>query len=101
MPVFAFEAIKKDGQKVKSEVTAESKDEAIRKIEDKGLHPTRIKAEKKSPFGSKKSGFKGKKTGGKFGGKPVESVLRAGPRRATTGRLQCASPGYLQERCSR
>ena len=70
MPVFAFEAIKEDGEKVKSEVTAESKDEAIRKIEDKGLHPTRIKAEKKSPFGSKKSGFKGKKPGGKFGGKP-------------------------------
>ena len=70
MPVFAFEAIKADGEKVKSEVTAASKDEAIRKIEDKGLHPTRIKAEKKSPFGSKKSGFKGKKPGGKFGGKP-------------------------------
>ena len=70
MPVFAFEAIKEDGQKVKSEVTAESKDEAIRKIQDKGLHPTAIKAGKKSPFGSKKSGFKGKKPGGKFGGKP-------------------------------
>ena len=84
MPVFAFEAIKKDGQKVKSEVTAESKDEAIRKIQDKGLRPTvikaekikaeKIKAEKKSSFGSKKSGFKGKKSGGKpggkFGGKP-------------------------------
>ncbi|MFP6631990.1 MAG: hypothetical protein VCD16_05100 [Planctomycetota bacterium] len=69
MPVFAFEAIKEDGQKVKSEVTAESKDEAIRKIEDQGLHPTRVKAEKKNPFGSKKSGFKGKKPGGKFGGK--------------------------------
>ena len=69
MPVFAFEAIKEDGQKVKSEVTAESKDEAIRKIEDKGLRLTRIKAEKKSSFGSKKSGFKGKKPGGKFGGK--------------------------------
>jgi len=80
MPVFTFEAIKKDGQKVKSEVTAESKDEAIRKIQDKGLHPTKLSslekvtAEKKSSFGSKKSGFKGKKPGGKpggkFGGKP-------------------------------
>ena len=74
MPVFAFEAIKKDGQKVKSEVTAESKDEAIRKIQDKGLRPIVIKAEKKSSFGSKKSGFKSKKPGGKpggkFGGKP-------------------------------
>ena len=69
MPVFAFEAIKEDGQKVKSEVTAESKDEAIRKIQDKGLRPTAVKAEKKSSFGSKKSGFKGKKPGGKFGGK--------------------------------
>ena len=75
MPVFEFEAVKKDGQKVQSEVTAESKDEAIRKIQDQGLRPTRIKAEKikaekKSSFGSKKSGFKGKKPGGKFGGKP-------------------------------
>ena len=70
MPVFAFEAIIDDGQKVKSEVTAESKDEAIRKLQDKGLRPIAEKAEKKSSFGSKKSGFKGKKTGGKFGGKP-------------------------------
>ena len=46
MPVFAFEAIKNDGQKVKSEVTAESKDEAIKKIQDQGLRPTRIKAQK-------------------------------------------------------
>ena len=46
MPVFAFEAIKDDGQKVKSEVTAESKDEAIKKIQDQGLRPTRIKAQK-------------------------------------------------------
>ena len=46
MPVFAFEAIKDDGQKVKSEVTAESKDEAIKKIQGQGLRPTRIKAQK-------------------------------------------------------
>ena len=46
MPVFAVEAIKDDGQKVKSEVTAESKDEEIRKIQDQGLRPTRIKAQK-------------------------------------------------------
>ena len=46
MPVFAFEAIKNDGQKVKSEVTAESKDEAIKKIQGQGLRPTRIKAQK-------------------------------------------------------
>ena len=46
MPVFAFEAIKNDGQKVKSEVTAGSKDEAIKKIQSQGLRPTRIKAQK-------------------------------------------------------
>ena len=46
MPVFAFEAIKNDGQKVQSEVTAGSKDEAIKKIQDQGLRPTRIKAQK-------------------------------------------------------
>ena len=46
MPVFAFEAIKNDGQKVKSEVTAESKDEAIKKIQGQGLRPTRIKAQR-------------------------------------------------------
>ena len=46
MPVFAFEAIKNDGQKVKSEVTAESKDEAIKKIQGQGLRPTRITAQK-------------------------------------------------------
>ena len=46
MPVFAFEAIKNDGQKVQSEVTAESKDEAIKKIQGQGLRPTRITAQK-------------------------------------------------------
>jgi type II secretory pathway component PulF len=61
MPVFAFEAIKEDGQKVKSEVTAESKDEAIRKIQDKGLHPTRIKAEKKEFFWIEKERLQGQK----------------------------------------
>ena len=34
MPVFAFEALKNDGQKVKSEVTADSKDEAIKKMDE-------------------------------------------------------------------
>ena len=46
MPVFAFEALKNDGQKVKSEVTANSKDEAIKKIQEQGLRPTRIATQK-------------------------------------------------------
>jgi len=49
MPVFAFEARKNDGQKITSEVTADSKDEAIKKIQEKGLRPTRIKAQKGEP----------------------------------------------------
>ena len=46
MPVFAYEALKNDGQKVKSEVTADSKDEAIKKIQEQGLRPTRIATQK-------------------------------------------------------
>ena len=69
MPVFAFEAIKDDGQKVKSEVTAESKDEAIRKIQDQGLRPTRIKAQKEESKSRSVPGVEkapAKKKGGLF-----------------------------------
>ena len=71
MPVFAFEAIKDDGQKVKSEVTAESKDEAIRKIQDQGLRPTRIKAQKEESKSRSVPGVEkapAKKKGGLFMG---------------------------------
>ena len=69
MPVFAFEAIKDDGQKVKSEVTAGSKDEAIRKIQDQGLRPTRIKAQKEESKSRSVPGVEkapAKKKGGLF-----------------------------------
>ncbi|MCH2365331.1 MAG: type II secretion system F family protein [Planctomycetes bacterium] len=71
MPVFAFEAIKDDGQKVKSEVTAESKDEAIKKIKDQGLRPTRIKAQKEESKSRSVPGVEkapAKKKGGLFMG---------------------------------
>ena len=71
MPVFAFEAIKDDGQKVKSEVTAGSKDEAIRKIQDQGLRPTRIKAQKEESKSRSVAGVEkapAKKKGGLFMG---------------------------------
>ena len=71
MPVFAFEAIKDDGQKVKSEVTAESKDEAIKKIQDQGLRPTRIKAQKEESKSRSVPGVEkapAKKKGGLFMG---------------------------------
>jgi type IV pilus assembly protein PilC len=42
MPVFAVEAIDVNGQKVNREVTASSKDDAIKQIRSEGLRPTRI-----------------------------------------------------------
>jgi type IV pilus assembly protein PilC len=65
MPVFAFEAVDNNGQKVRSDVTANSKDDAIKQIRQKGLRPTRI-AQKKggsapaapgAPGQKKKKGF--------------------------------------------
>jgi type IV pilus assembly protein PilC len=42
MPVFAVEAIDVNGQKVNREVTASSKDDAIKQVRSQGLRPTRI-----------------------------------------------------------
>ena len=42
MPVFAFEAIDRNGQKVRKEVNATSKDDAIKLIRSQGLRPTRV-----------------------------------------------------------
>ncbi len=42
MPVFAFEAIDTQGQRVKKELDASSKDDAIKKIRSQGLRPTKI-----------------------------------------------------------
>jgi type IV pilus assembly protein PilC len=42
MPVFAFEAIDPNGQKVQRDVTASSKDDAIKQIRSQGLRPTRV-----------------------------------------------------------
>ena len=42
MPVFAVEAIDTNGQKVKKEIDASSKDDAIKQIRSEGLRPTRV-----------------------------------------------------------
>ena len=42
MPVFAVEAVDVNGQKVKKEVNASSKDDAIKQIRSEGLRPTRV-----------------------------------------------------------
>ena len=48
MPVFAVEAIDRAGKRVRKEMDAVSKDEAIKKVRSQGLRPTKI-AEKKAP----------------------------------------------------
>lgn len=42
MPVFAVEAINRDGQKVRQEIQASSKDDAIKQLRTQGLRPTRV-----------------------------------------------------------
>jgi type IV pilus assembly protein PilC len=42
MPVFTYEAIDTSGQRVKKELDAASKDEAIKKIKSQGLRPTKV-----------------------------------------------------------
>ena len=49
MPVFAYEAINNDAQKVKGDVTADSKEKAIKLIQEKGLRPTRLQMQKDEP----------------------------------------------------
>ena len=48
MPVFAVEAIDSNGQKVKKEIDASSKDAAIKQIRSDGLRPTRISMKARS-----------------------------------------------------
>ena len=55
MPVFAYEAINNDAQKVKGDVTADSKDQAIKLIQEKGLRPTRLKMQKDEPATAKRA----------------------------------------------
>src|SRR5438067_9953771 len=55
MPVFAFEAMDNKGQKVKKEIEAGNRDEAIVKVKGMGFHPTAIK-EKAGAAASGRSG---------------------------------------------
>ena len=42
MPVFAYEAVDANGQKIRRELSASSKDEALKQIRSQGLRPTRM-----------------------------------------------------------
>jgi type IV pilus assembly protein PilC len=48
VPAFTYEAIDSTGQKVSREVTASSKDDALKQIRSQGLRPTRIAVKPKS-----------------------------------------------------
>ena len=51
MPVFAVEAVDVSGQKVSREVTASSKDDAIKKVRAEGLRPQRVTVKSKPSAG--------------------------------------------------
>ena len=60
MPIFTYEAIDQSGQKVKKELDAPSQDEALKKIRQQGLRPTKIvprKGAAAAPAGGKKKKF--------------------------------------------
>ncbi len=59
MPVFAVEAVDNNGQKVKKEINASSKDDAIKQARSEGLRPTRVSMRARSAPKAKK-----KKKGG-------------------------------------
>src|SRR5690242_11307628 len=63
MPVYAFQAMNSSGQEVKDEVEADTQEEAIAKIRQKGFFPTKVKEQ----AGKKKAAKKAEKivTGGK------------------------------------
>ncbi len=52
MPVFAFEAMDNKGQKVRKEIEAGSRDDAIAKVKGMGFHPTAIKEKPAGPPGA-------------------------------------------------
>jgi type IV pilus assembly protein PilC len=52
MPVFAFEAMDNKGQKIRKEIEAGSRDDAISKVKGMGYHPTAIKEKPAVPGGA-------------------------------------------------
>lgn len=63
MPVFAYEAVDRNGQKVRNQIDAASKDEAIKNIRSQGLRPTRVQLKPGGAAPGKKKKAKGQKKG--------------------------------------
>ena len=56
MPTYAFEAMNSSGQEVKNEVDAGSHEEAIARIRQQGLFPTKVREKSAKKLGKKKGG---------------------------------------------
>jgi type IV pilus assembly protein PilC len=54
MATFAFEAMNKSGQEVKNEIEAETHEEAIARIRQQGLFPTKVREKSNKKLGKKK-----------------------------------------------
>lgn len=74
MPVFAIEAMDQKGNKLRREIEASSKEEAVNKIRSMGYYPTKIK---------QKKGAGGPKDGGKSGA-PADAAPAMSARQAAT-----------------
>lgn len=79
MPVFNFEALDAQGNEVKAEIEALSSKEAISKIRNKGLFPTKVKAKgaaKKVKAGASAKGKSRRGSGGKVKLKVITQFAR-------------------------
>jgi len=56
MATFTFEAMNKSGQEVKNEIEAENHEDAIQRIRQQGLFPTKVREKSAKKFGKKKKG---------------------------------------------
>jgi type IV pilus assembly protein PilC len=81
MPTFAFEAMNKSGQEVKNEIVAETHDEAIARIRQQGLFPTKVREKSVKKLGKKKAAAAGgsgvplRKMPLSFGGVPRKQLV--------------------------
>src|SRR5580658_7571498 len=78
MPMFTFEAMNKSGQEVKNEIEAANHEEAISRIRQQGLFPTKVKEKTAKKLGRKKaapSGPKKRKMPISIGGVPQKQLV--------------------------
>jgi type IV pilus assembly protein PilC len=79
MPMFTFEAMNKSGQEVKNEIEATTHEEAITRIRQQGLFPTKVREKSAKKLGRKKAaaapGTKKRKMPISIGGVPRKQLV--------------------------